>query len=86
MIKTIYTISVRANDKKIPKNGVYIHWKDAQHDEYSWVWLRDNCQCLKCYNVVAKNRMMLMQDLDVNIKPLKIATNEYQVISQSWNR
>ena len=81
MIETNYTISVRTNDKKVPTNGVHIHWKDGQHDEYSGVWLRDNCQCPKCYNVAAKNRMMLMQDLDVNIKPLNIASNEYQVIS-----
>ena len=67
------------NDKKVPTNGVYIYWKDGQHDEYSGVWLRDNCQCPKCYNVAAKNRLMLMQDLDVNIKPVKIASNECQV-------
>jgi hypothetical protein len=58
---------------------VSIHWNDGQNDDYPGVWLRDNCQCSQCYNKYSRNRMILMQDLDVNVKPEKLVSKENQV-------
>ena len=55
--------------KHAKSTNVSIHWGDGRHDEYPSVWLRDNCQCPECYNKAARNRMMLMQNLDVDVSP-----------------
>ena len=62
-----------------PSRIISIHWGDGRHDEYPAVWLRDNCQCPQCYNKAARNRMILMQDLDVYVVPENITSKDYQV-------
>ena len=37
--------------------------------EYPFVWLRDNCQCEKCFQPAAKSRILLVRDLDLNDHP-----------------
>ena len=37
-------------------------------DEYPYVWLRENCQCPKCFHEDALGRLFLMSDLDLDIK------------------
>ncbi|XP_018419592.1 PREDICTED: gamma-butyrobetaine dioxygenase isoform X2 [Nanorana parkeri] len=45
---------------------VCVHWKDAGQSLYPYVWLRDNCQCPKCFLRSAKARKLPIEDLDVN--------------------
>ena len=63
-----------------------MQWKDLERgnaaedaNEYPAVWLRDNCQCPKCYNKNANARLLLMKDLDVDIKPNQVLVEENQV-------
>ena len=72
-------ISYLNSDIKPTSQNISIHWGDGRHDEYPVVWLRDNCQCSECYNKAARNRMLLMQDLDVNVSPEKVSPKDYQV-------
>ena len=67
------------SDIKPRSQNISICWGDGRHDEYPAVWLRDNCQCSECYNKAARNRMLLMQNLDVNVAPEKVLPKEYQV-------
>ena len=48
------------------------HWEDGEATRYPWVWLRDNCQCEKCFHEFTKARLILMKNLDVNVKPQKV--------------
>ena len=59
--------------------SVFIRWKGGKLDEYPAVWLRDNCQCPKCYNKNANARLLLMKDLDVNVKPSQVTINTNNV-------
>ena len=70
---------MKSSGKEVPTTTVSIHWSNGQNDDYSGVWLRDNCRCSECYSKAAKNRIMLMQDLDVNVKPEKLVAKENQV-------
>jgi hypothetical protein len=36
---------------------------------FPYVYLRDNCQCPQCWHPTTLSRMVLMMDLDLNIKP-----------------
>ena len=65
---------------------VSVQWKDLEKghaaedtNEYPAVWLRDNCQCPKCYNKHANARLLLMKDLDVDTKPKEVSIEENQV-------
>ena len=73
-------IIIETNSQKgVPARTISIHWGDGRHDEYPAVWLRANCQCPECYNKAARNRMILMQDLDVNVAPEIVIAKEHQV-------
>ena len=70
---------VENGGKEVPTITVSIHWNDGHQDDFPGVWLRDNCQCSKCYNKDAGNRILLMADLDVNVKPEKVFSTKTQV-------
>ena len=36
---------------------------------YPFVWLRDCCQCEDCFHPDSKARMILLEDLDLDVKP-----------------
>ena len=40
--------------------------------KYPYVWLRDNCLCPECYQPSSKERLLLMQQLDPDIKPSQV--------------
>ena len=42
-------------------------WEDHRENEYPAVWLRDNCQCPKCYQASALGRLHLMRHVDPEI-------------------
>ena len=49
--------------------------------EYPFVWLRDNCQCDRCFQPAAKSRILLVRDLDVNDHPANTTVSRY---NKSW--
>ena len=67
---------VESRGKSIPTFTVSIHWNDGNYDDFPGVWLRDNCQCPKCYSKEAGNRILLMENLDANVKPEKVCVSE----------
>ena len=54
----------------IPKE--YFEWNKCLvhhlEEHYPAVWLRDNCQCPKCYQASALARLHLMRNVDPEIK------------------
>ena len=67
---------------------VSVQWKDLENmgsvadvNEYPAVWLRDNCQCPSCYNKYANARLLLMKNLDVDVKPERVSVEDNQVRS-----
>lgn len=64
-------------------------------EEFPWVWLRDNCQCSKCYEPVSMCRIINLTEWDLNTKPVEVKTSDdnveivwddghQSVFSQSW--
>ena len=53
------------NDILIVPEGMEVH-------QFPAIWLRDNCQCSKCFNEHAQARLVLMRDLDINMKPISV--------------
>ena len=65
---------------------ISVHWKDlgdlealGNIWEYPAVWLRDNCQCSKCYSKHANARLLLIKDLDVDVTPNQLSVIDNHV-------
>ena len=48
---------------------------DGITTDVPYVWLRDNCQCDRCYNSSAMARTVLMQDVPLDVQPSKISVS-----------
>lgn len=46
---------------------VRVEWEDGSESRYPCVWLRDNCQCPRCFLRSAGARRLVFEELDVNI-------------------
>ncbi|CAL4102201.1 unnamed protein product, partial [Meganyctiphanes norvegica] len=67
---------------KLVTNGmVFVSFSDGTSGEFPCVWMRDNCQCSKCYNTHALARTTLLDDLDVDVEPtsIKVSDDSLQV-------
>ncbi|XP_042238631.1 gamma-butyrobetaine dioxygenase-like isoform X1 [Homarus americanus] len=58
------------------QEGLNVKFGDGSASQMPYVWLRDNCQCSKCYNPVALGRSFLLEDLDVNVHATKVQESE----------
>lgn len=52
---------------------VRVEWEDGSESRYPCVWLRDNCQCPRCFLRSARARRLLFEDLDVDIAAKDVA-------------
>ncbi|XP_035662137.1 gamma-butyrobetaine dioxygenase-like [Branchiostoma floridae] len=50
---------------------VEVEWSGGGVSRFPYVWLRDNCQCQKCFNPDSRARLVLMADLDVKLSPVR---------------
>merc|ERR1712013_699237 len=41
-------------------------------EEFPWVWLRDNCQCLQCFEPISHCRVVNLTEWNLNIKPVNV--------------
>ncbi|XP_070566929.1 gamma-butyrobetaine dioxygenase-like [Ptychodera flava] len=55
---------------------VLLEWNDGTTSRYPFVWLRDNCRCPSCWHHDARGRIILMENLDVDIEPIGVAMSE----------
>lgn len=49
--------------------------KDFRKEKFPFIWLRDNCTCSKCFHPVSKARNVLMNDLNLDLKPKTVDTH-----------
>ncbi len=47
---------------------------------FPFVWLRDNCQCEKCYHQISHGRMFPLMDLDIDTQPQHVKVGTYMYI------
>ena len=58
-------------------NNVVVNWANSsQVGEFPSIWLRDNCQCPKCFHPVSKARLVLMRENHLDIKPQTVTFNK----------
>ena len=66
----------------VSKNMVTIEWDSEQHDSFPSCWLRDNCQCPKCFHSGADGRLINLHQTDPNIQPKDVNIHNKQLFIQ----
>ena len=61
------------------ENDVLIVPEGIESHQFPAIWLRDNCQCSKCFSEHAQARLVLMRDLDLDMKPTDVEDNGSKV-------
>jgi len=54
-------------------------WPDGTSGKFPAVYLRDNCQCPKCFLPSSQSRTFLTKDLDLDLKVQSIKNVEGRV-------
>ncbi|CAH1259059.1 BBOX1 [Branchiostoma lanceolatum] len=47
-----------------------VEWSTGGVSKYPYVWLRDNCQCPKCFAAEHNNRRIMTSDIDLDAAPV----------------
>uniref|UniRef100_A0A8C8AXW8 gamma-butyrobetaine dioxygenase n=1 Tax=Otus sunia TaxID=257818 RepID=A0A8C8AXW8_9STRI len=63
---------------------VRVEWEDGSESRYPCVWLRDNCQCPRCFLRSAGARRLVFEDLDVDIVVKEVSLADRKKISITW--
>ncbi|XP_063612454.1 gamma-butyrobetaine dioxygenase-like isoform X1 [Penaeus indicus] len=64
-------------------DSLHLVFGDGTSSDLPYIWLRDNCQCAQCFSEGALGRKLLMQDLDLDVKPALISESE-RVVTVEW--
>ena len=74
------------------QNRIKVEWEAASGEEHSqdfpYVWLRDVCRCSSCFNPVVHSKVSDFIDLDPEVHPLQLKTNEQlddHIINIQWS-
>ncbi|XP_069037821.1 gamma-butyrobetaine dioxygenase [Lepisosteus oculatus] len=63
---------------------VSVQWADGSRSLYPFVWLRDNCQCPRCFLPSAGARRLPLPDLDVDTGVDRVELTEPTKVSVVW--
>nr|CAD7258168.1 unnamed protein product [Timema shepardi] len=63
---------------------VVVSLSDGSENKYPWLWLRDNCQCDRCYNSALHSRTIDWEHFDINITPTNISTQD-SILGVTWS-
>jgi gamma-butyrobetaine dioxygenase len=67
--------------------SIRLSWNDADHAEFPFIWLRDNCLCSECRHPEALERTVDTVELDVEIRPATVNVNgELMVVWKDGHR
>ncbi|CAL4123352.1 unnamed protein product, partial [Meganyctiphanes norvegica] len=70
---------------QVVNDTVQVEFADSSTSDLPNLWLRDNCQCEKCYSKSAQARIALFKHLDLNTHPVHVQENQNGSITVEWN-
>ncbi|CAL4066721.1 unnamed protein product, partial [Meganyctiphanes norvegica] len=70
---------------QVLNDTIRVEFADSSTSDLPNLWLRDNCQCEKCYSKVAQARIALFKHLDLNTHPVHVQENQNGSITVEWN-
>ena len=77
-----FPIIITVNASWLEDRTVCLRSQDDRVRKYPGVWIRDNCQCPKCFDQSSQQRMILMKDFDPEVIPSGVKLDNHHVILQ----
>ncbi len=66
-------------------NYLELRCENGTSNFYPWIFLRDNCQCEKCFHPATKQRLLdTAFDVHIDIKPHEVVQNENDEVVLKW--
>lgn len=80
--KPKHQVNVFSENKFVVINGTVDAFGIAEKVDckYPAIWLRDNCQCDKCFHVGSHSRTVDWSSFDVNVKPQNVWVSRHNPI------
>lgn len=66
-------------------DAIRVEFADGSTSDLPHLWLRDNCQCDKCFSKSAEGRLTSLKYLDLNTHPVDVQENQNGSITVEWN-
>ncbi|CEP11475.1 hypothetical protein [Parasitella parasitica] len=78
------TLSDKIKNYSLSEDAVHVEWA-SQATDYSYLWLRDNCQCPQCLHPSSRQKLHSSADIPLDIRPadLKIVNEQVEI---TWNQ
>ncbi|CAG8520192.1 4796_t:CDS:1 [Ambispora leptoticha] len=51
-------------------NELVVNWSDNTDSHYSYIWLRDNCNCVECIHPASRQKLHSSAQIPLNIEPI----------------
>ena len=67
------------------ENDILVVPDGMENHHFPAIWLRDNCQCSKCFSKHAKARLVLMRNLDLDMIPTSVEDDGSKVFHYITN-
>jgi hypothetical protein len=66
-------------------HALHVNWNVSNTSTYSYLWLRDNCQCPSCLHPSSRQKLHSSADIPLDIKPsaVNITGEEAEIV---WNQ
>lgn len=59
--------TIAASNPQPDTQMLKVQWGDGGEDVFPYIWLRDNCQCPKCFHPVSLARRVMLKDLSLSV-------------------
>ncbi|XP_071533102.1 gamma-butyrobetaine dioxygenase-like isoform X2 [Panulirus ornatus] len=79
------TITVASVSPNPSTAMLHVYWGEGGMDEFPYVWLRDNCQCSKCFHPTAFSRLMLVDTLQLSVSPTTLQVTDGGDVEIQWS-
>ncbi|CAO0790107.1 unnamed protein product [Mucor circinelloides] len=78
------TLAKQIHDTSLTEDALHVKWAN-QASTYSFLWLRDNCQCPQCLHPSSRQKLHSSADIPLDIKPIdfKILGEEAEI---TWDQ
>lgn len=78
------TLAKQVENTSLTEDSLHVKWAN-QASTYSFLWLRDNCQCPQCLHPSSRQKLHSSADIPLDIKPIdfKIVGEEAEI---TWDQ
>lgn len=66
------TLAKQIQGTSLTEDSLHVKWAN-QASTYSFLWLRDNCQCPQCLHPSSRQKLHSSADIPLDIKPIEFA-------------